>query len=141
MPNRPSKDRSTSRLQKFRSKSVWFKRSQTMFKFRGSETALIWVVEIRLFQFLCKLSIQIKKNFKWSKTTVCPFLDLYFEWFKRHKLRVRAILIFFATQIKVTFGSFFWISKFEHSLRSLKTDGFGPGFLYTFCRSILWGAV
>ncbi len=36
--------------------------------------------------------------------------------------------------------SCFWTQKFVQSMRSVNPDGFGPGFLHTFCGSILWRA-
>ncbi len=61
---------------------------------KGPKTARIWVVEIRNFQFLSNLSVQIKYTLKLRKNIVLLFLNLYIDWYTRHRIRVRAIFIF-----------------------------------------------
>ncbi len=66
---------------------------------RGPKVAWIWIVKIRIFQLLSKLSIWIKFTIKWLKIIVLLLPDMYFKWCKKHRLRVRAIFFVFATQI------------------------------------------
>ncbi len=70
---------------------------------KSPRTATIWVAEIRKFKFPSKLSVQIKSTFKWWKNVVLLFLDLYIDWYTRHRICVRAIYNFFTTQILAGF--------------------------------------
>ncbi len=125
-PNPPFKDRSSLSSQKSRSKSVWFKRSHAMLKFGGPKRV--------------QNSLNLSRERNCSHMGSMPF--------KPFKIQIREgphsclspskRLFDFHRQFtqKLKYSDFndlnlscFWISKFEHSLRSLKPDGFGPGFL------------
>ncbi len=70
-------------------------------------------------------------------------LVFYKTEFSKQKTRIRIIFFdnmeFYSHLFMVTelFLDPFFDLKFEHSLRCLKPDGFGPEFSQTLCRSIL----